>query len=151
VRKTALVNRTYEVPDELALIQSERISTQWTNELRKNIRVYPTCNILKEGRVDFWILVEPRLQYPRRLCHVPVCRGSIQDVDLGKFLYHRFECLGPSLNRRKPERTGSHYHVAFAADSVYKRLRHRGSHEIVIRGQQRMHVDLIVRCDQRVD
>ena len=44
---TALVNRTDEVPDELALIQSERISTQWTNELRKNIRVYPTCNILK--------------------------------------------------------------------------------------------------------
>jgi hypothetical protein len=41
------VNRTDEVPDELALIQSERISTQWTNELRKNIRVYPTCNILK--------------------------------------------------------------------------------------------------------
>jgi hypothetical protein len=39
--------RTDEVPDELALIQSERISTQWTNELRKNIRVYPTCNILK--------------------------------------------------------------------------------------------------------
>jgi hypothetical protein len=47
VRKTALANRTDEVPDELALIQSERISTQWTNELRKNIRVYPTCNILK--------------------------------------------------------------------------------------------------------
>ena len=47
VRKTALVNRTDEVPDELALIQSDRISTQWTNELRKNIRVYPTCNILK--------------------------------------------------------------------------------------------------------
>ena len=47
MRKTAPVNRTDEVPDELALIQSERISTQWTNELRKNIRVYPTCNILK--------------------------------------------------------------------------------------------------------
>jgi len=47
VRKTALVNRTDEVPDELALIQSERISTQWTNELRKNIRVYPTCKMLK--------------------------------------------------------------------------------------------------------
>ena len=43
VQKTALVNRT----DELAPIQSERISTEWTDELRKNIRVYPTCNLLK--------------------------------------------------------------------------------------------------------
>jgi DNA-directed RNA polymerase specialized sigma24 family protein len=41
VRKTALLHRT----DELALIQPERISTEWTNELRRNIRVYPTCNL----------------------------------------------------------------------------------------------------------
>jgi DNA-directed RNA polymerase specialized sigma24 family protein len=47
VRKTAPVNRTKEVPDKLALIQLDRISTQWTNELRRNIRVYPNCNILR--------------------------------------------------------------------------------------------------------
>ena len=46
-QRPLLVNRTNEVPNEFALIQSERISTQWTNELRKNIRDYPTCNILK--------------------------------------------------------------------------------------------------------
>ena len=41
VRKTALLNR----PDERALIQPERISTEWTNELRRNIRADPTCNL----------------------------------------------------------------------------------------------------------
>ena len=35
VRKTAPVNRTNEVLDALSLIQSDRISTQWTNELRR--------------------------------------------------------------------------------------------------------------------
>ena len=45
VRKTALLNRSNEVPDELALFQLERISTEWTSELRRNIRVYPTCNL----------------------------------------------------------------------------------------------------------
>ena len=47
VRKTAPVNRTNEVPDELALIQLDRISTQWPNELRRNIRVCPNFNILR--------------------------------------------------------------------------------------------------------
>src|SRR5271170_5692217 len=47
MRKTAFVSRTEEVHDELALMQSERVWTQWTNELRQNIRDCPTCNILK--------------------------------------------------------------------------------------------------------
>ena len=33
--------------------------------------------VMEERRVDFWTLVEPRLPNPRRLCHVPVRRGSI--------------------------------------------------------------------------
>ena len=47
VRKTAHVNRTDGISDVLALIliQPERISTEWTNELRRNIRVYPTCSL----------------------------------------------------------------------------------------------------------
>jgi hypothetical protein len=34
--------------DELALIQSEPISMQWTNELRRNIGLHPSCKLLKE-------------------------------------------------------------------------------------------------------
>jgi DNA-directed RNA polymerase specialized sigma subunit len=41
------MNRTDEILDALSLIQSERISNQWSNELRKHILVYPTCNILR--------------------------------------------------------------------------------------------------------
>jgi DNA-directed RNA polymerase specialized sigma24 family protein len=47
VRKTATMNRTNEILDALSFIQSERISNQWTNELRKHILVYPTCKILR--------------------------------------------------------------------------------------------------------
>jgi DNA-directed RNA polymerase specialized sigma24 family protein len=45
VRQTALLSRTNGVPDEVALIQPERISTEWADELRRNIRVYPACNL----------------------------------------------------------------------------------------------------------
>lgn len=41
------MNRTNEILDALSLIQSERISKQWSNELRKHMLVYPTCNILR--------------------------------------------------------------------------------------------------------
>jgi DNA-directed RNA polymerase specialized sigma24 family protein len=34
--------------DELALIRSEPISMQWTDELRKNVGLYPSCKLLKE-------------------------------------------------------------------------------------------------------
>ncbi len=34
--------------DELALIRSEPISIQWTNELRKNVGLYPSCKLLRE-------------------------------------------------------------------------------------------------------
>jgi hypothetical protein len=44
---TTLLNRTDGRPDELALIQSEPISMQWTNELRRNIGLYPSCNLLR--------------------------------------------------------------------------------------------------------
>jgi hypothetical protein len=36
-----LLNRTNGIPDELALIRSEPISMQWTNELRRNIGLHP--------------------------------------------------------------------------------------------------------------
>jgi hypothetical protein len=35
-------------PHEIGLIQSEVISMQWTNELRRNIDLHPNCKILKE-------------------------------------------------------------------------------------------------------
>ena len=34
--------------DELVLIGSEPISMQWTNELRKNVGLYPSCKLLSE-------------------------------------------------------------------------------------------------------
>ena len=47
MRKSAVANRTDGRPAEGALVRPERISTQWTNELRRSIRVYPTCNLLR--------------------------------------------------------------------------------------------------------
>ena len=43
---TTLLNRT-DGTDELALIQSEPISMQWTNELRRNIGLHPSCKLLR--------------------------------------------------------------------------------------------------------
>jgi DNA-directed RNA polymerase specialized sigma24 family protein len=45
---TTLLNRIDGRPDELALIQSEPISMQWTNELRRNIGLHPSCKLLRE-------------------------------------------------------------------------------------------------------
>jgi DNA-directed RNA polymerase specialized sigma24 family protein len=45
---TTLLNRTDGRTDELALIRSEPISMQWTNELRKNIGLHPSCKLLSE-------------------------------------------------------------------------------------------------------
>jgi DNA-directed RNA polymerase specialized sigma24 family protein len=43
-----LLNRTEGRPDELALILSDPISTQWTNELRRNVGLHPSCTLLRE-------------------------------------------------------------------------------------------------------
>jgi DNA-directed RNA polymerase specialized sigma24 family protein len=48
MQMTTLLNRNDDRPDELALIQSEPISTQWTNELRRNIGLHPSCKLLRE-------------------------------------------------------------------------------------------------------
>jgi hypothetical protein len=45
---TALLNRLDGRPDELAFIRSEPISMQWTDELRRNIGLYPSCKLLRE-------------------------------------------------------------------------------------------------------
>src|SRR5258705_13655845 len=45
---TMLLNRSDGRPDELALIRSEPISMQWTNELRRNIGLHPSCKLLRE-------------------------------------------------------------------------------------------------------
>lgn len=44
---TALLNRTYDPSDELALIGSEPVSTQWTKELRRSIGLHPGCKLLR--------------------------------------------------------------------------------------------------------
>jgi|SRR5215469_10491892 len=48
MRMAMLLNRTDSGPDELALIRTEPISMQWTNELRRNVRLHPSCRFLKE-------------------------------------------------------------------------------------------------------
>jgi DNA-binding NarL/FixJ family response regulator len=48
MQMTTLPNRTYDNPDELALIQSEPISIQWTNELQRNVGLHPSCKLLSE-------------------------------------------------------------------------------------------------------
>jgi hypothetical protein len=40
---TMLLNRSDGRLDELALIGSEPFSMQWTNELRRNIGLHPSC------------------------------------------------------------------------------------------------------------
>ena len=49
------------------------------------------------------------------------------------------------------ERALGHDDLALAADRVAQRLRHRGAHELVVGGEERMDVDLIERRNQRVD
>jgi hypothetical protein len=48
MQMTTLLNQTDGRPDELALIRSEPISMQWTNELRRNIGLHPSCKLLRE-------------------------------------------------------------------------------------------------------
>ena len=48
MQMTMLLNRSDGRPDELALIRSEPISMQWTNELRRNIGLHPSCKLLRE-------------------------------------------------------------------------------------------------------
>jgi len=45
---TTLLNLIDGRPDELALIRSEPILMQWTNELRRNIGLHPSCKLLRE-------------------------------------------------------------------------------------------------------
>src|SRR5271165_2521265 len=48
MQMTTLLQLIDDGPDELALIRSEPISTQWTNKLRRTIDLYPTCKLLRE-------------------------------------------------------------------------------------------------------
>jgi DNA-binding NarL/FixJ family response regulator len=48
MQMTTLLNRTHDETDELALIRSEPISMQWTNELRRSSGLHPGCKLLGE-------------------------------------------------------------------------------------------------------
>jgi hypothetical protein len=48
MQMTTLLNRTDGIPDEFALIRSEPISMQWTNELWRDIGLHPSCKLLRE-------------------------------------------------------------------------------------------------------
>ena len=48
IQMTSLLNRTNGRPDDLARIRTEPISMQWTEELRRNVRLHPNCTLLKE-------------------------------------------------------------------------------------------------------
>src|SRR5271157_3131477 len=46
MQMTTLLNRTDRRLDELAFIQSEPISRQWTHELRRSVGLHPSCKLL---------------------------------------------------------------------------------------------------------
>jgi DNA-directed RNA polymerase specialized sigma24 family protein len=48
MRMTTLLNPIDRRSDELALIQLEPISMQWSNELRRNIGLHPNCKLLRD-------------------------------------------------------------------------------------------------------
>ena len=48
LQMTTLLNPVDRRSDEFALIQSAPISTQWTNELRRNIGLHPSCKLLTD-------------------------------------------------------------------------------------------------------
>jgi hypothetical protein len=48
MQMTKLLDRTHDGPDELALIGSEPISMQWTNELQRSSGLHPGCKLLRE-------------------------------------------------------------------------------------------------------
>jgi DNA-directed RNA polymerase specialized sigma24 family protein len=48
MQTTTRQNRLDSNPDEINLIRSEPISMQWTDELRRNISIHPSCKLLKE-------------------------------------------------------------------------------------------------------
>ena len=48
MQMTTLLNQIDGRPDELAFIRSEPISMQWTDELRRNIGLNPSCKLLRE-------------------------------------------------------------------------------------------------------
>jgi DNA-directed RNA polymerase specialized sigma24 family protein len=48
MQMSILLNRSDGGADELALIRTEPISMQWTNELRRNVRLHPSCRLLRE-------------------------------------------------------------------------------------------------------
>jgi DNA-directed RNA polymerase specialized sigma subunit len=48
MQMTTLLNGIDGAPDEVALIQSQPIAVQWTNELRRIIGIHPSCKILRD-------------------------------------------------------------------------------------------------------
>src|SRR6516165_8586242 len=48
MQMTTLLNGIDGRPDEIALIQSQPIAIQWTNELRRIIGIHPGCKLLSE-------------------------------------------------------------------------------------------------------
>src|SRR6516165_11680344 len=48
MQMTTLLNGIDGRPDEIALIQSQPIAIQWTNELRRIIGIHPGCKLLRE-------------------------------------------------------------------------------------------------------
>jgi DNA-directed RNA polymerase specialized sigma24 family protein len=47
MQMTTFLNPIDSRSDELSLIQSEPISMEWTNELRRSIDLHPSCKLLR--------------------------------------------------------------------------------------------------------
>ena len=98
---TALLNPTDGRTDELALIRSEPISMQWTNELRRNVGLHPSCTLLRElSSLDLYTRTVV-LPIPNQGLEFDSDRRSLEG-----FPYHNSKAIG-NRSRATEEKSGS--------------------------------------------
>jgi hypothetical protein len=97
---TTLLNRTDGRPDELTLIRSEPISMQWTNELRRNVGLHPSC-IIERGLELGPIHSDSCLPIPNQGLEFESDRRSLEG-----FRYHHSKAIG-NRSRATEEEAGS--------------------------------------------
>ena len=106
--------------------------------------------IVEERRVDLREFGQIGFPQTRGLRDIPVRRLSIEHLDVGILLDHRVEALGAALGAAMSECTLGHDDLALAAQCADEGLRHGGAHELVVGGEEGVHVDLIERRDQGI-
>ena len=76
---------------------------------------------------------------------------DVEHLHLRESLHDVLEGFRSSLDGRETERSGRHDDVALAVQRVDERLGHGSPHEVVVGGQSRVNVDLVVGRNEGVD